>query len=233
MTTASNLRINGVRLLARLESLRLVGDTGDGGSRRLALTDTDKAGRDLYVAWIKAAGLDVHIDKIGNIVAVLPGETNEPPVLMGSHIDTVGTGGKYDGALGALGGLEVLETLRDAGVKPRRAMAVIAFTNEEGARFQPDILGSCVWTGDMTLDEAYAVVDQDGKSVGEELARIGYVGSAEPGFLKASAYLELTSNRARSWMPRAAASARSPACKPSFGARSLSMGRRTTQARRR
>jgi beta-ureidopropionase / N-carbamoyl-L-amino-acid hydrolase len=187
----TNLRIDGGRLLQRLETLRLAGDTGDGGSRRLALSDTDKAGRDLYVAWIKAAGLDLHVDKIGNIVGVMAGETNEPPVLLGSHIDTVGTGGKYDGALGALGGLEVLQTLRDAGVKPRRAIGVIAFTNEEGARFQPDILGSCVWTGDMTLDEAYAVRDQDGLSIGDELRRIGYVGTAEPGFFKPSAYLEL------------------------------------------
>jgi beta-ureidopropionase / N-carbamoyl-L-amino-acid hydrolase len=187
----SNLRINGARLLQRLETLRLAGDTGDGGSRRLALTDTDKAGRDLYVGWMTAAGLEVHVDKIGNLVGILPGETDAPPVLLGSHIDTVGSGGKYDGALGALGGLEVLETLRDAGIRPRRAMAVIAFTNEEGARFQPDILGSCVWTGDTTLDEAYAICDSDGLTVGDELRRIGYIGAAEPGFLKPSAYLEL------------------------------------------
>jgi beta-ureidopropionase / N-carbamoyl-L-amino-acid hydrolase len=189
--STSNLRIDGARLLQRLETLRLAGDTGDGGSRRLALTDTDKAGRDLYVAWMKAAGLAVHIDKIGNLIGVLAGETDLPPVLLGSHIDTVGSGGKYDGALGALGGLEVLETLRDAGIKPRRALAVIAFTNEEGARFQPDILGSCVWTGDTTVDEAYAIRDADGLSVGDELKRIDYVGTAEPGFLKSSAYLEL------------------------------------------
>ena len=189
--SATNLRIDGARLLARLEALRIVGDTGDGGSRRLALTDTDKAGRDLFVSWLKGAGLDVHIDRIGNIVGVLKGETDEPAILMGSHIDTVGSGGKYDGALGALGALEVIETLRDAGVKPRRSMAVIAFTNEEGARFQPDILGSCVWTGDTSLEEAYAIADTEGLKVGDELRRIGYLGAAEPGFLKAKAYLEL------------------------------------------
>jgi N-carbamoyl-L-amino-acid hydrolase len=187
----SNLRINGARLLARLEELRLKGDTGDGGSRRLALSDTEKAGRDLFVSWLKAAGLEVHVDKIGNIVGVLKGETDAAPILLGSHIDTVGSGGKYDGALGTLGALEAIETIREAGITPKRSMAVIAFTNEEGARFQPDILGSCVWTGDTSVAEAYAQKDPEGKTVGEELARIGYVGSAEPGFLKAHAYLEL------------------------------------------
>jgi N-carbamoyl-L-amino-acid hydrolase len=189
--TTTNLRINGGRLLARLEELRLQGDTGDGGSRRLALTDADKRGRDLFCGWIKAAGLELHIDKIGNIVGVLAGETDAAPVLMGSHIDTVASGGKYDGALGALGALEVIETIKEAGVTPRRGLAVIAFTNEEGARFQPDILGSCVWAGETSLDEAYALADPEGKTVGDELRRIGYVGTAEPGFLKPKAYLEL------------------------------------------
>lgn len=189
--TSTNLRINGTRLLERLETLRKVGDTGDGGSRRLALTDTDKAGRDLFVTWLKSAGLAVHIDKIGNIVGVLNGATDEPAILLGSHIDTVGSGGKYDGALGTLGALEVIETLRDAGITTRRSLAVIAFTNEEGARFQPDILGACVWTGDTSVDEAYALTDSEGKTVGDELRRIGYVGASEPGFLQAHAYLEL------------------------------------------
>lgn len=189
--SASNLRVNGGRLMERLEALRLCGDTGDGGSRRMALTDTDKKGRDLFVSWLKQIGLEVHVDKIGNIVGVLKGETDEPAILMGSHIDTVGTGGKFDGALGTLGALEVIETVKEAGIKPKRSLAVIAFTNEEGARFQPDILGSCVWTGDMTLEETYPIVDTDGKSVGDELKRIGYVGTAEPGFLPTKAYLEL------------------------------------------
>lgn len=189
--STSNLRVNGRRLMDRLEALRLCGDTGDGGSRRMALTDTDKKGRDLFVSWLQQIGLEVHIDKIGNIVGVLKGETDEPCILMGSHIDTVGTGGKFDGALGTLGALEVIETVKESGVRPKRSLAVIAFTNEEGARFQPDILGSCVWTGDMSLDETYPIVDTEGKSVGDELKRIGYVGDAEPGFLPTKAYLEL------------------------------------------
>ena len=187
----TNLRVDGARLLARLEALARIGDTGDGGARRLALSDADKGGRDLLVAWLRELGLAVHIDTIGNIVGVLAGSTDAAPIMLGSHIDTVGTGGKYDGALGVLAGLEVIETLQDAGLTPRRAIAVIAFTNEEGARFQPDILGSCVWTGDMTADEAYAVRDADGISVGDELVRIGYRGRATPGFLKPHAYLEL------------------------------------------
>jgi N-carbamoyl-L-amino-acid hydrolase len=157
----------------------------------MALTDTDKKGRDLFVSWLQQIGLEVHIDKIGNIVGVLKGETDEPCILMGSHIDTVGTGGKFDGALGTLGALEVIETVKESGVRPKRSLAVIAFTNEEGARFQPDILGSCVWTGDMSLEETYPIVDTEGKSVGDELKRIGYVGDAEPGFLPTKAYLEL------------------------------------------
>ena len=188
---ASNTRINGPRLLARLAALARIGDTGDGGVRRLALTDEDKLGRDQWVAWLHEVGLEVHIDKIGNIVGVLPGATRAAPILLGSHIDTVGSGGKYDGALGVLAALEVIETIKETGVRPPRGLAVIAFTNEEGARFQPDILGSCVWTGDMTLAETYPIRDADGKTVGDELARIGYVGTAEPGFLKPHAYLEL------------------------------------------
>ncbi len=189
--TPTNIRINGDRLISRLMALARIGDTGDGGARRLALSDTDKLGRDLFVSWLKDVGLDVHIDKIGNIVGILPGSTDAAPILMGSHIDTVGSGGKYDGALGVLGALEVIETIKESGLKLPRGLAVIAFTNEEGARFQPDILGSCVWTGDMTLAETYPITDSDGKCVGDELDRIGYLGAAEPGFLKPRAYLEL------------------------------------------
>lgn len=187
----SNLRVDGARLVSRLMALGRIGDTGDGGARRLALSDEDRRGRDQLCAWISEVGLELHVDKIGNIVGLLPGETDGPAVLLGSHIDTVATGGKYDGALGVMAGLEVLATLKDVGFTPKRPMAVIAFTNEEGARFQPDLLGSCVWTGDMTVAEGYDVRDLAGLSVGEEVKRIGYAGPLEPGAIKAHAYLEL------------------------------------------
>src|SRR5262249_41366866 len=149
----SNLRINGARLLSRLEMMARIGATGDGGCRRLALSDEDREGRERLVGWMREIGLEVRIDKIGNIVGIYPGQTDAAPILLGSHIDTVASGGKYDGVLGVLSALETAETLRDAGITPHRSLAVIAFTNEEGARFQPDILGSCVWTGDTSVDE--------------------------------------------------------------------------------
>jgi N-carbamoyl-L-amino-acid hydrolase len=191
MAIPTNLRIDGSRLLRRLETLARIGDTGDGGCRRLALSDEDRQGRDLLVSWMRELGLEVRIDRIGNIVGIMAGEAEGPAVMLGSHIDTVATGGRYDGALGVLAGLEVAAALKEAGIVPKRPIAVIAFTNEEGARFHPDILGSCVWTGELSLEEACAIRDDDGLAVGDELRRIGYVGDMEPGSVKAHAYLEL------------------------------------------
>lgn len=188
---ASNLRIDGARLVSRMQALARIGATPEGGCRRMALTDEDRQGRDWLVAEMRDAGLDVRVDAIGNIVGILPGQEDGPAVIMGSHIDTVGTGGRFDGALGVVAGLEVLTALKDAGVTPKRPMAVIAFTNEEGARFHPDMLGSYVWAGGMTLDAAHAERDADGAVLGEELRRIGYEGPEKPGFLQAHAYVEL------------------------------------------
>ena len=188
---AANLRVSGSRLLSRLEALGRIGDTGDGGVCRLALSDEDRLGRDQLVAWMRELDLEVHVDPIGNIVGVMAGEADGPAVMLGSHIDTVGTGGRYDGALGVMAGLEVIATLREAGFRPRRPIAVMAFTGEEGARFAPDLLGSCVWTGDMSVEEAYAIKDQAGLTVGDEVRRIGYAGSAAPGCIKTHAYVEL------------------------------------------
>lgn len=187
----SNKRIDGARLVSRLAALAAIGATPEGGCRRLALSDDDKAGRDWLCAEMKNLGLDVKVDAIGNIVGILKGAEEGPAVVMGSHIDTVATGGRFDGALGVIGGLEVVATLRDLGVRPKRDVAVIAFTNEEGARFQPDMLGSWVWLGGMSLAEAEAQKDADGFVLGEELRRIGYQGPEKPGFLKAHAYFEL------------------------------------------
>lgn len=188
---SSNLRIDGARLVSRLAALSVIGATPEGGCRRLALSDEDRQGRDWLVGEMKALGLDVKIDAIGNIVGILKGREDGPAVIMGSHIDTVGTGGRFDGALGVVAGVEVLATLRDAGLTPKRDMAVIAFTNEEGARFHPDMLGSYVWAGGMSVAAAHAELDADGAVLGTELKRIGYEGPEQPGFLPAHAYLEM------------------------------------------
>ena len=187
----SNLRVDGTRLVSRLMALAAIGATPEGGCRRLALTDEDRQGRDWLVAEMTALGLAVKIDAIGNIVGILKGREEGPAVILGSHIDTVGTGGRYDGALGVVAGVEVLATLRDAGLVPKRDLAVIAFTNEEGARFHPDMLGSYVWAGGMSVEAAHAEQDSDGAVLGSELRRIGYEGPERPGFLPAHAYLEL------------------------------------------
>lgn len=188
---SGNLRIDGERLIGWLADLARIGATPEGGCRRLALSDSDREGRDWLVARMRATGLDVRIDTVGNIVGILKGREAGPAVILGSHIDTVETGGRYDGALGVVAGLEVLATLRDAGQTPARDIAVIAFTNEEGARFQPDMLGSYVWVGGMSDAEADAQRDAEGHVFGTELDRIGYRGREQPGFLAAHAYLEL------------------------------------------
>ena len=186
-----NLRLSDKHLMGTLEELAQVGAIEGGGCARLALSDEDKAGRDLVVGWMKALGLDVRIDAIGNVIGVRAGREQLAPVMTGSHIDTVRTGGRYDGNYGVLAGLEVVRALNEAKATTRRPIAVAFFTNEEGARFQPDMMGSLVCAGGLGLNEAYAAVDKDGISVGDELRRIGYLGAAKPGALKPHAFLEL------------------------------------------
>lgn len=186
-----NLRVNGARLASRLERLAEAGARPDAGVSRLALTEADRQGRDIVVGWMRDLGLAVSIDAIGNVVGVRRGLEGGAPVMMGSHIDTVETGGRYDGALGVLAGLEVLETLDDAGVATRRPLAVAFFTNEEGARFQPDMFGSLVFTGALPLETALKTVGVDGAVAGEELRRIGYAGEAPVGRPSVHAYVEL------------------------------------------
>jgi beta-ureidopropionase / N-carbamoyl-L-amino-acid hydrolase len=185
------LRLDDRRLLRALADLAEVGAIEGGGCARLALTDEDKTGRDLVVGWMKALGLEVRIDAIGNVIGLRAGRENLPPVMTGSHIDTVRTGGRYDGNYGVLAGLEVVRALNEAKVVTRRPIAVAFFTNEEGARFQPDMLGSLVYAGGLGLNEAYAAADKDGRSVGDELRRIGYLGPMKPGAIKPHAFLEL------------------------------------------
>ena len=172
----SGLEINGERLMRRLRELAEIGPIEGGGVSRLALTDADKAGRDLVVTWMRDLGLEVSIDAIGNVVATGRGRTDGPPVMTGSHIDTVATGGIYDGNLGVLSGLEVIETLAERGIVTDRPMAVAFFTNEEGARFPPDMMGSLCYVGGMTVEEAMSTASADGAVVGDELERIGYRG---------------------------------------------------------
>lgn len=187
----SNLRVDGPRLLNRLAELGAIGDTGDGGVCRLALSEEDRQGRAWLIAQMEALGLFIQTDQIGNIFGTLAGQEDGPPIMLGSHIDTVATGGRYDGALGVLAGLEVLAVLRDAGIVPRYPLCVAAFTNEEGARFQPDMMGSCVHAGVLSLEEAYAARDANGVSVGDALRSIHAQGDVQPGTIKPRAYLEL------------------------------------------
>ena len=185
------LRVDDKSLLRALDELAEIGAIEGGGCARLALTDEDKAGRDLVVGWMKAAGLAVTVDAIGNVVGLRAGRENLPPIMTGSHIDTVRTGGRYDGNYGVLAGLEIVRALNEAKIVTRRPIAVAFFTNEEGARFQPDMMGSLVYCGGVGLNEAYAATDKDGASVGDELNRIGYRGPTKPGALKPHAFLEL------------------------------------------
>jgi beta-ureidopropionase / N-carbamoyl-L-amino-acid hydrolase len=185
------LRIDARRLAARIETLGAVGAIEGGGVCRLALSDEDRAGRDCVVGWMRELGLSVTIDGIGNVVAVRAGQESGPPVMMGSHIDTVRTGGRYDGNLGVLAGLEVIHTLNDAGLVTRRPLAVAFFTNEEGARFSPDMMGSLVYVGGLPLDTALATVGIDGQSVGDCLEKVGYGGTAPVGQPAVRAYVEL------------------------------------------
>ncbi len=185
------LRIDGERLMRRLDELARIGAIEGGGCCRLALTDEDRAGRDLVVAWMKALGLEVSVDAIGNIFGLRAGGEDLPPVMTGSHIDTVRTGGRYDGNLGVLAGLEAVRSLNEAGLATRRPLVVAVFTGEEGARFAPDMLGSLVYVGGLPLSEALAAVSIDGKVLGDELRRIGYAGSAAPGVHRPAAYVEL------------------------------------------
>jgi N-carbamoyl-L-amino-acid hydrolase len=178
---APAITVDGSRLVDRLEALAEIGaiegHDGSRGSSRLALTDDDRRGRDLVVAWMHDLGLDVQVDVLGNVVATRAGrEPGLAPVMTGSHIDTVRSGGRFDGNLGVLAGLEVVETLDRLGLTTLRPLAVAFFTNEEGARFAPDMMGSLVYAGGLAVEEALGTVGIDGVTVGSELARIGYQG---------------------------------------------------------
>lgn len=186
-----NLRVNSDRLCRRLDALAQIGRIEGDGVCRLALSDEDKQGRDLVLRWMHDLGLSVKTDAIGNVVGVRAGREDGPPVMTGSHIDTVRTGGRYDGTLGVLAGLEVIATLNDAEISTKRPVAVAFFTNEEGSRFQPDMFGSLVYAGALPLNAALATKSIDGPTAGDELRRIGYAGREPVGKPYAHAYVEL------------------------------------------
>ena len=186
-----SLRINGDRLIQRIEDLAAIGPYESTGSCRLALTDEDREGRDLVVTWMKDLGLEINIDGIGNVIATRPGNIDGPPTLTGSHIDTVATGGRYDGNLGVLAGIELIETLIENEIDTQHPVGVGFFTDEEGARFPPDMLGSLVYVGGLSLEEALEIEAIDGAILGEELTRIGYRGPAPCPAIPPRAFIEL------------------------------------------
>lgn len=193
--TATSLQLNGETLLTQLRQLGELGrDREVGGRSRIALTDQDKAGRDQLVAWMRELDLEVHVDRIGNIFGCLRSPTDDgsqPPLMIGSHIDTVRHAGALDGCYGVLSGLAVARAFRAADRLPARSITVAAFTNEEGVRYQPDMMGSLVYAGGLALDAALATIGTDGTRLGDELARIGYAGEMSPGAIVPHEYLEL------------------------------------------
>lgn len=187
----ASLRVNGERLWESLMALARIGATPKGGVCRLALTDLDRQGRDLVVRWGREAGLAVTVDRIGNVFMRRAGRNPAlPPVVAGSHIDTQPTGGKFDGNYGVLAALEVVRTLADHGIATEAPIEVAFWTNEEGSRFVPVMMGSGVFAGAFSLEHAYAQRDTEGKTVREELERIGYLGTEQPGAHPMGAYFE-------------------------------------------
>ena len=186
-----NIRINGERLWQSLMQMARIGATAKGGVCRLALTDLDREARDLFVRWATEAGCSITIDAVGNIFARRPGlDDSLPPIATGSHLDSQPTGGKFDGVYGVLAGLEVVRTLNDGGVRTKAPVEVVCWTNEEGSRFAPAMVGSGAFAGVFKLDQVIDKQDVDGKRFGEELKRIGYAGEAKPDGRKLGAYFE-------------------------------------------
>jgi len=176
---ANTLTVDGERLWSSLMAMARVGPGIAGGCNRQALTDADRAGRDLFVAWAREAGCTIAVDQVGNIFARRGGlDADAPPVLAGSHLDTQPTGGRFDGVYGVLAGLEVVRTLNDRGIETQRPIEVACWTNEEGSRFAPAMLGSGVVSGVYDLAFAYSRMDKDGATFKDELERIGYRGEA-------------------------------------------------------
>ena len=190
-TSQAEVAIDGDRLWATMHTLAEIGATDAGGVARVALTDVDKAGRDQFIEWVTALGCSVHIDRVGNLFARYEGtDPSRAPVVIGSHLDSQPTGGKYDGAYGVMVGLEVLRALHADGVRLAAPVEVVSWTNEEGARFPPAMLGSGVFSGDISLEAGLGSTSMQGDVLGEELLRIGYSGPEMPGDRPIGYYLE-------------------------------------------
>jgi N-carbamoyl-L-amino-acid hydrolase len=186
-----NLKINGDRLWDSLMEMAEIGPGVAGGNNRQTLTDADKEGRELFARWCDEAGLTMGVDKMGTMFMTRAGtDPDALPVYIGSHLDTQPTGGKYDGVLGVLAGLEVVRSMNDLGIKTKHPIVVTNWTNEEGARFAPAMLASGVFAGVITQDHAYSRQDHEGKTFGDELKRIGWLGDEEVGARKMHAYFE-------------------------------------------
>ncbi len=190
-TPRMSIRVNGKRLNDSLQHLATIGATPGGGVTRLAASDEDRAGRGQLRTWMEESGLMVSIDDFGNMTGLRAGATDSPPVILASHCDTVVRGGRYDGALGVLGGLEVIRTLNDHEIRTERPFAVVNWTNEEGVRFEPAMQCSGAVTGRFEKAEVYDRTDRQGVRFEDELRRIGYLGEERHRPLPASAYLEL------------------------------------------
>ncbi len=186
-----NISIDGSRLWDSLMEMAKIGATEKGGNCRLALSDPDRDGRDLFVRWCREAGCGIRIDRMGNIFARRPGQRDDlPAVMTGSHLDTQPTGGKFDGVYGVLAGLEVIRALNDHGCETDAPVEVAVWTNEEGSRFAPSMIASGVFAGVYTLEQGLACRDMDGRTIGEELERIGYAGEERCGSTPLRAYFE-------------------------------------------
>ena len=189
---ASNFKINGDRLWETIMEMAKIGPGIAGGNNRQTLTDEDAKGRALFQKWCDEANLSMGIDKMGTMFARREGtDPDALPVYVGSHLDTQPTGGKYDGILGVLGGLELIRSLDDMNIKTKHPIVLVNWTNEEGTRFAPPMMASGVFAGVHTLDWAYAKEDSDGKKFGDELKRIGWIGDEEVGSRKMKAFFEL------------------------------------------
>ena len=192
MADLSNVRVNGARLWDSLMEMAKIGATPKGGCKRLTLTDLDAQARTLFRRWCEEAGCTVKVDEMGSMFARRRGEDDAlAPVMVGSHLDTQPTGGKFDGVLGVLGALELVRSLNDLKIKTRRPIEVANWTNEEGSRYAPAMIASGVFAGAYTKDFAYSRLDAEGKTLGDELKRIGFQGEEPVGGRPVHAFFEL------------------------------------------